>query len=308
MSFPFPSLFDLIPEKKSVRARLAFLPKTLNMIALALLLLSFTDPYIPLKGVVKEQIFTEGIAIYLVLDHSGSMMERIETGITKFDLLKQTTRQFIEARPSDLIGVNAFARTTQVLAPLTLDHAEVLEKLDSLTKVPNIDQEGTAIGYAIYKTANLISATRHFAEEKGGYAIKDAIMILITDGFQDPNPLDIGNKQRTMGLEDAARFAKEQNVKLYIINVEPKITAERFTAQRNVLEKAAKLTGGKLFLASNPKTLGEVYEEINRLQKSQLPGLVQVEKFYLYPYLIALGMGLLLLALLLDTTYLRRAP
>ncbi len=295
----------------SWRARLAALPKIFKWLALTLFLIAFADPYLKQLKAIPEQMYKEGIAIYLVLDHSGSMLEKVPAGngelISKLDILKQVTRQFIEARPNDLIGIVGFARSADPLTPLTLDHAEVLEKLATFSKVPDIQQEGTAIGYAIFKTVNLIEATRHFTKEKQGYDMKDAIIVLVTDGFQDPNPLDTGNKWRTMSMQDAAAYAKKEKVKLYLINVEPAMATEPYTAYRNVMQRVAELTGGKFYLAGNPEALNQVYQEINHLQKSPLL-LPSYTRHYLYPYLIAAGMGLLLLSLVLETTCFRRAP
>lgn len=309
-SYAFTHLADLDPAHISLRARLSKLPMGLTWLALALLLIAFSNPYLNELQPVPQEIYKEGIAIYLVLDHSGSMLENVQgETITKLDLLKKMTAQFIEERPNDMIGIVAFARSADPLTPLTLDHADVLQQLQKIAKVPDIQQEGTAIGYAIYKTVNLIEATRHFTKEKQGYDLKDSIIVLVTDGFQDPNPLDLGNKLRTMSMQDAAAYAKQEKVKVYIINVEPKMTSPPYAPYARVMQRVAEVTGGKLFLASDPKALQEVYQEINRLQKSplNLPSGAYI-RHYLYPALIACAMGLLCLALILDTTWLRRAP
>jgi Ca-activated chloride channel homolog len=308
-SYPYPRLLDLLIKNATYRTRLAPLPRYLNYLALALFLIALTNPYLNQVRINPAPLYTEGLAIYLVIDHSGSMQERIETGETKLAFSKKMSEEFVKHRKNDLIGLAAFARSTDVLTPLTLDHEDVLAKLESLTKVPNKDQEGSAIGYAIYKTVNLLAATRHFANEKDGYAIKNSLLVLVTDGLQDPNPLDFGNKLRTMGLEEAAQFAKEQKVRLYIINVEPQMAEAKFAPHRQLFQRITELTGGKFFLAANPNTLHDVYKEINQLEKSPIPENAYLStKLHLYPYFIGAGMALLLFSLLLDTTWLRRAP
>lgn len=319
-AFPYPIIKEIVPDKRSLKTRLIFLPRFLNYLALGALMTAFVDPHLTQK-ILKpyEKNATEGIAIYLVLDQSGSMQEQIVWNnaqgsreyITKLDLLKQMTTQFIKARPQDLIGIVSFARTAYTLTPLTLDHQEVLAKLNSLSKIPDESQEGTAIGYAIFKTVNLIVSTRHFANEKEAYTIRDAIIILITDGFQNPNPLDLDNKLRSMGIVEAAEYAKSRNVKFYLINVEPAMQSEKYLPERHQMERATALTGGKFYMASDPDALSKVYADINRLQKSALPAeklIYEIHRISFYPYFIACGIALLALSVLLDTTWLRRAP
>lgn len=325
------------------RTRLASLPHWLNRSALTLFLLAFIDPHLQIaksnQTPSDQHVSSEGIAIYLVLDQSGSMKEKV-TGIIdgktvvlpKIELLKEKTEQFIKGdplsgqkgRPNDLIGLITFARSAKVLSPLTLDHAYILKQLEKLNVVQDRNQDGTGIGYAIFKTANLITATRYYSSElsKAGnvdYNIKSAVMIVVTDGLQDPNPLDQGNRLRNISLKEAAEYAKEKNIRVYIINIEPRFETQEFAPHRRLMQQVAELTGGKFYL-KNSTNLPEIYAEIDALEKSTLPDtgdkqdIPKDKQPYLYrrisfyPYLIALGMLLLLLSVVLDTTLLRRVP
>lgn len=337
----FSNLKDLQLSRPGWRAHFAFLPRFLEFTTLALFLLAFLDPHFQIaKGVPSDQHTpTEGIAIYLVLDQSGSMAEKImatingkATMIPKIELLKQLTAKFVagdpkaalNGRPNDLIGLVAFARGAQVLSPLTLDHASILKQLSHLKVVGNRDQDGTAIGYAIFKTVNLIAATRHYAQDLSGgnqpsYDIKSAVMILVTDGLQDPNPLDSGNRLRQMSMQEAAEYAKEKGVRLYIVNIEPAFSTKEYAPHRRLLQRIADLTGGKFYLMDTTANLDSIYAEIDKLEKSALPtaqqGKISKDKqpdlyrrVSLYPYLIALGMCTLLLSIVLSATLLRRIP
>lgn len=280
----------------------------------------------------------EGVAIYFVLDQSGSMEGKAQISssrgretITKLALLKQVTKAFIQGdanlglkgRPSDMIGLVAFARTAQVLSPLTLDHSILLDKLAKLDMMRIDDQDGTGIGYAIYKTANLIAATRHFAENlrgqgKPAYTIKDAVMILVTDGMQDPNPLDQDNRYRWMDPEQAAAFAKEHNIHLYVVNIDPEFSKPQWEANRKQMKRVAEMTGGRFYTLNSFSSIADIYKEIDALTKSTLPAPSLAEAraddqfhdatVYMYPWLIAIGMTALALALVLQTTWLRVVP
>lgn len=332
-------------EGRSGRARWAKAPQRLIEISLCSFALAFTDPHLYLdiqhdkdksQPSNRTHLPVEGIGIYLVLDQSGSMKEEVDTAgrrkISKVDLLKQVTKEFIAGdanlklpgRPSDMIGLIAFARGAHVLSPLTLDHAAVLQELDRFAPVGSTDDDGTSIGYAIFKAANLIAATRHYAQDliakgKPAYTIDQNIMILITDGLQDPNPLDKGKRLRNMDVPDAAAYAKEQGIRLYIVNVEPKLATEEFAPYRHIMQRAAESTGGKFFMVDNSSNLNEIYATIDQLEKSILPIDASVhrnkderpdiyQRISLYPYLIALGLLALFVSLMLECTYLKRIP
>lgn len=332
LSFPLLSALDT--TEVGWRARLAFLPLRLLQSALVLFLLAFIDPHLMIHRQEPPPTInttpTEGIGIYLILDQSGSMQEQIwasdlkgEKGLmSKIQLLKTVTEAFVKKNSSNLIGLISFARVPQVLSPLTLDHQAILAHLATFSIIQDKTYDGTAMGYAIYKAASLIAATKYTAEElkkknQLTYQIKNTIMILVTDGFQDPNPLDEGNRLRTMGLEEAATYAKENGIRLYIINVSPEIKEETFAPHRRLLTRITDMTGGKFYIVDDHFSLTKIYDEIDQLEKSAIPqpkvsSLEDLSQLYrrlpFYPFLLSLGMLCLLAAIVLETTFLRRAP
>jgi Ca-activated chloride channel homolog len=345
-AIPFSNFHPLEHFNRGIKAKLAKLPRFLRYGAFFLFLLAFTDPHFFFPRHSENhpnapQQISEGIAIYFILDESGSMADKVDVTlpdgtseqIPKIELLKKLTTHFIlgdpqwgmKGRPNDLIGLMAFARGAQVLSPLTLDHASLLPILSKIHIVQANQQEGTAIGYAIFKTANLITATRNFAQEsakqgvKPPYEIKSAIMILVTDGFQDPNPLDAGKRLRNLSIPEAAEYAKTQDIRLYAINIDPEFAEkEEYEPHRNQFQRAAESTGGRLYLVTRSQTFADIYKQIDQLEKSrftppasllskdQLPQLYARVSWY--PYLILLGLLLLFSALFLRTTYLRSGP
>lgn len=277
----------------------------------------------------------EGIAIYLVLDQSGSMESKINgkdsngrrVKISKLDMLKQLTRQFVLQRKNDLIGMVSFARTAQIISPLTLDQRTLLEKLNDLDIMRIQDQDGTSIGYAIYKTAHMVIATRHFAEDlvaegKPAYSIKSAVIILVTDGSPEINPLDEKNPSRSISVEEAAKYAAENHIKVYIVNVEPEFSAAKHDADRKEMQRLASLTGGKFFHADETHSLSEIYQQIDQLEKSKLPAptlglqtndqVVEMqehrEELPLAKFFIAAAAMFVLASVLMETLWLRKIP
>ena len=328
--------------KGSLKLKAAKLPTYLFISTLILFSLAFIDiHFFKAKGFStdkenKEQVTpTEGIALYFILDQSGSMSEVVRSRqhkeISKVDLLKEVTAKFIQGDPSinlfgrsnDMIGLIAFARSARVLSPLTLDHEAVLRALAHLAPVKTKDSDGTSIGYAIFKTANMIAATRKYANEmikdnQPSYNIKNSVMILVTDGLQDPNPLDKGKRWRNMDFKEAAEYAKRQNIRLYIVNVEPSLSTENYAPYRHLMEKAAELTGGKFYEVDSSGNLEEIYREIDRLEKSVLPypkeNIDKINRPDLYTkfsfsnLFIVFGLLTFLVGLTLDMTLFRRVP
>jgi Ca-activated chloride channel family protein len=285
-----------------------------------------------------DQTPVEGIAIYLLLDSSLSMEEPVNVtteegyrkNVTRLEMLKEVTKRFVEGdktlglkgRPNDLIGVVTFSRSAQVLTPLTLDHNVVLRELNGLKVNRDQSQLGTSLGYAIFKTANLIAATRNFGGEivekgKPSYDIKSSVILLVTDGFQETNPEDVNNHLRSIELPDAIEFAKEQGIRIYIVNIDPSISAEKYADHRKLFQLLTESTGGKFFFSEGSRNLSQIYAEIDRLEKSLLPAQSQSDKermphlyqrISLYPIFIAIGLLLLVCSVILETTFLRIYP
>lgn len=313
------------------RSRLSYYPEKFHWIAFGLFLIAWLDPHVFLsqsrRELKKAEVLdsVEGGAIYLVLDQSGSMASPVGTDKKKnrMDLLKEVTKDFIVQHPSDLIGIVSFARVPQVLVPLTLDQTALLQAVNDLQIVKKEEEDGTGIGYAIYKTAHLIAGTKYFLENmqegmRPPYAIKNAVLILVTDGFQDPSLLDQGNRWRTIELEEAAHYAKSQGIHLYIINVDPQFSSPSFAPHRRQLEAITRLTGGEFNLVSNTEGLRQAYAKIDRLEKGwverRFGGIEDKEqtpspvRFSLYPFFLGIGLSFFLCAFVLETLIIKRVP
>lgn len=334
-SLSFSSLRTLPTSSWKVRGEVY--RKHLHRIVLFLLALALLDPHFrtsrsSLGAANQKASFpVEGLAIYLVLDQSGSMKEEVhvaggetkEENTSKIELLKQVTEQFIKNHRADLMGIVSFARVPKVVAPLTLEQSTLLTELHRLQVAATPDEDGTAMGYAIYKTGHLIAATRHFAEEeqlKGGvppYTIKNAVIVLVTDGFQDPNDLDRGNRLRTLELDEAAKYLQKEKIHLYIINIDPQFASIAYAPHRRQLKEITDSTGGGFYMANDRQQLREIYQDIDRLEKGTV--LVPIKKgsekgdnfvrgFSFYPFLLGAALALFFLALVLEYFILKKIP
>jgi Ca-activated chloride channel homolog len=327
----FSNLAVLKSFQQTGRANWVSFSPALKQLAFLLFLIAWIDPHFRTlrsdsKTAGDSHTPSEGIALYLLLDRSGSMAEKVvavidgkKQSISKADLLRDVTKEFILNRPSDLIGLVAFARLPIILSPLTLDHSLLEKKLDEFQIVQNKQEDGTAIGYAIFKTVAAIDATRHFANqvpsnERAPYEIKNTAIVVVTDGFQAPNPLDQGHRLRTLDLEAAADYAKELNIHLYIISVDPGFSSPDLAPHRRLLQRVTELTQGRFYLLNENQDLQSIYNEIDQLEKGEFPNLIEGKKpldyrsFSLYPLLISLGLLCLALAFFLETIIVRTIP
>jgi Ca-activated chloride channel family protein len=313
----YPSLGAFRSRFRTWREKWSGIPSLLYLAGLSSLLLAFCDPHYFKEDTDLRAPPREGLAIFLIMDRSGSMGRIIDhewkdgqwQSVTEFDFLKKFSSQFVARSKNDLIGIVAFARSAQIVSPLTLDHKSLQEKIEKLSIVQDKEQDGTAMGYAIYKTAHLITALKAYKGENAPYDIKRAVMILVTDGLQDPSLLDRGNPLRTMGLEEAGSFLQKHGIRLYIVHVGNRLNEQQFALNKREMERLVQSTGGKLIVPTNPDELERVLNDIQKLEKSQIYGGIPepLKKVSLFPYLLLLGLSLIGASILLNTTVWRRA-
>lgn len=310
----YPTLQNFRFRKLTFLEKFSKVPTWLFLIALGFLSLALLDPHRAIEESDSDQPPHEGLAFYLVLDRSGSMATVIDRNSTRFSRMQDAATQLIQKFPKDLIGAMSFSRASEVLAPLTLDHKLLKKKIQKLEVIKDSSLDGTSMGYAIYKTAHLIAASKAFSakDEEGDspYKILSAFMIIITDGLQDPSNLDKGNRLRSMELEEAADYAKEKGIKIYIVNIEPKIKEEQFGPNRREMERITHATGGELIIASRLDDLQKILLNIPEKEKNQIyeaGSAIKTSRISYYPYLVFFSLLLLGIYTVLTHTFFRKA-
>ncbi len=304
--------------KPSLKHRLRPLLFVFRLLAVFLLIIGFARPQ---EGIEKTKISTEGIAIQIVLDKSGSMEEikmKSESGELKsrLKISKEVIRDFVmggkadlQGRPNDQVGLITFASYVEENCPLTLDHYNLVDFLNSV-KTP-VFAGNTAIGDAIYHaTLSLIS--EDMEEKNTDYKIKSKIIILLTDGEQ--------NAGKWLPVE-AAKFAKNNGIKVYTIAMINKdsfvIREDPIFGRRKIpirqqfdtseLQKVAELTKGQFKKAWDETSLRDIYQYINKHEKTKFEKTF-IQYRELYMLFVIPGFVLLLLEIILSTTWLRKIP
>jgi Ca-activated chloride channel family protein len=257
---------------------------------------------------------SEGVAIEMVLDRSGSMRTNMEyrgEQLSRFEVVKEVFKEFVtgdekqlEGRENDLIGVVTFARYSDTISPLTLSHDTVVGLLEETEIVSEVSLDGTAIGEAVALAAARLKTAEEelaFSEKDEKYRIKSKVIILLTDGENNAG-------ERTP--EQATELAREWGIKIYTIGIGANSGSYggRTTSGYPILQGMAEHTGGIFRPADDEKSLRAVYEEIDTLEKSDFQSLQYLTYRELFlPF--ALG-ALILLALeiVLGGSLLRRLP
>lgn len=323
----------LVARPKSWRVLLRHLPKLILFCSWVAFCIALSGPR---HGHEETRITTEGIAISMVIDASGSMGQNMQDGeggtITRMEMVRKVFTDFVngnkslnlEGRPNDLIGLVSFDRLTDEIAPLTLDHdfvigllANKVAEFESLTK-QNLSRShpmsGTAAWEGVARGADMLRRTGETLKEgkikgEGGYSIKSKVLILLTDGEDNASEI---------GWGDAARIANEFGIRVYSIAIrgESQIVRDFFgrTIRRqddfdvSALQSLAQETGGKFYQATDPKGLAEVYEDIDSLEKTEVHKQVSIDYAPAHhPFLVA-GFVLLLAGILFRETLFRELP
>lgn len=275
----------------------------LRWLTLALFIIALSQPRLTKS---ETKISASGIDIVVAIDLSGSMAsEDFEVGkdrVNRLDMAKDVLKKFIEKRPSDRIGLVAFATQAYIVAPLTLDHDFLFQNLERL-QIGTIDETRTAIGSALSAAMNRLRELKS----------KSKIVILMTDGQ---------NNAGKVAPLTVAEAAKALQVKVYTIGVGKQGMApmpgyfggrkvyqmQPVDIDEDTLRKIADMTGGKYYRADDAEKFRAIYAEIDKLEKTE----ADVKKFAhhqeLFGWLISPGLGLLLLEVLLRHTIFRRLP
>jgi Ca-activated chloride channel homolog len=302
-SFVFSSE-DLVKDlKPTARVRLGKSLIILRITAIALMIMALARPQAILDS---SKAVSEGVDIVLDVDTSTSMLaEDFMLGarrINRFDLVREVVKDFIRKRKDDRIGMVAFAARAYTVCPLTTDYAWLNENLDRV-RVGMIE-DATAVGSAIASSINRLKNSK----------TKSKVIILLTDGVNNA-----GNISPLV----AAEAAKALKIKIYTIAVgtkglSPYPMKDYYgrTVYRNIpieideesLRKIAETTGGKYYLATDTEKLRSIYDEINRLEKSNIEHFGYREYSELFYYFLIPGMMLLIIGILLSNTVFLKVP
>jgi Ca-activated chloride channel family protein len=289
------NIFKDVPS--TLRERLRHIPFAVRWIAIGLLIIALARPQSFASG---ENVTTEGIDIAMVLDISGSMLAE-DLKPNRLDAAKNVIDDFVEGRTSDRIGLVVFSREAFTQCPLTIDY-NVLRNL-LLDIRSGMIEDGTAIGNAIANGVNRLKNSD----------AKSRIIILLTDGINNSGEVD---------PISAAEIAKAFGIRIYTIGVGTRGEAPypvqtpfgtRYQMvpveiDEAVLQKISGITNGQYFRATNNRALRDIYDKIDKLEKTKIEITSYKNASEKYHSWLWGGLILLLVELILSKTIFRKLP
>jgi len=326
----FGSMESLSRVRTSLASRFRFVVPLLRTLAILCLLLALLRPQS--GGSYKDS--NEGIAIQMVLDVSGSMSEEdfVLDGrrVRRLDAVKSVFEDFslgtdeLRGREGDLIGMTKFAMYADTVCPLTLDHGSLRDLLRE-TEIPGWvrgqqvrqhEEAGyTALGDAIITATDDLrrAGEKAIAGVPGSEAARSRIMILLTDGKDNPAPIRGTTAPDPI---EAARVAATLGIKIYTIGAigsSPQqrrgfLMRGRAEFDEGTLQKIASMTGGKYFRATDTDSLVTIYDEIDRLERRRTGERTYQDNIRAATLAMMAGLSLLMLEFLLSNTRFRRIP
>jgi len=332
----FASLIDMKNCPVSWRLRLRPLLVAARLLCLALLIVSLARPR---KGTVLSEISTEGVAIDVVVDRSGSMATEMAykgQKLNRLEVVKKVLQDFVaggkdefKGRRGDLIGLVTFARYADTVCPLVHSHNILLEFLKKTNIVRIRSENATAIGDAIALAAarlkkaekqielrrkNLELSGQKIADtgEEGGFKIKSKAIILLTDGRN--------NAGKYEPLE-AAELAKEWGIKVYTIGIgsgQAYTTIQtmmgafkmptRDDLDEGLLKAIAEKTDAFYGRADDAGALRKIIEKIDSLEKTKVKSIQYTQYAETFgPWTLA-ALLILVVEMLANCTIFRKIP
>ena len=270
----------------------------LRVLCLVFIIIALARPQIiDVSTKVKNN---QGIDIVMAIDVSASMLAK-DLSPNRLEALKQVAASFIMDRTNDRIGLVEYAGESYTKTPITSDKNIIIRSLNEI-KYNTIIEGGTAIGMGLATSVNRVKDSK----------AKSKVIILLTDGVNNSGFIDPNT---------AAELAIEYGIKIYTIGIgtngmalspvgvdsKGKFSYAKIQVEIDeaLLMEIADLTGGKYFRATNNEKLQDIYDEINKLEKSDVEEIKYYnhqEKYRLY---VLLALLFLTLELILKYTIFR---
>ena len=239
----------------------------------------------------------KGIDIVMAIDVSSSMLAQ-DLKPNRLTALKNVASDFISQRPSDRIGLVIYAGESYTKTPITSDKRIVQNALNEI-RFDGLINDGTAIGMGLATAVNRLKDSR----------AKSKVIILLTDGvnnsgFIDPNiaaelAVEFQIKTYTIGLGSNGNARAPIGV---LPNGKFQYGMTKVEIDETLLKTIAETTGGLYFRATDNSSLAAIYDEINKLEKTEIEEFKYYNYEEKYRFWVLLALGLLSLEWLMKNT------
>tara|TARA_B100001989_G_C24549621_1_gene473365 strand:+ start:950 stop:1954 length:1005 start_codon:yes stop_codon:yes gene_type:complete len=262
---------SIFGKKSMFWTRFKYFLILLKIFAIIFLIIALSRPQT--VDVSSQRIINKGIDIIMTIDISSSMLAQ-DLKPNRLNALKKVASSFIENRVNDRIGLVLYAGESYTKTPITSDKSIVKKSLSEIA-YDGVIEDGTAIGMGLATSVNRLKESK----------AKSKVIILLTDGVNNSGFID---------PKIATELAREFQIKTYTIGLGSNGSARapigilpngdfqygltKVEIDELLLKEIANKTGGLYFRATDARRLQEIYDEINKLEKTE----IEEMKFYNY--------------------------
>ena len=285
-------------DSKTLKSKLYPIINVFRIITLLLVIVALARPQ-EISNSTRTKT-SSGIDIVIAVDISSSMLAQ-DLKPNRLEALKTVASQFINDRTNDRIGLVIYAGESYTKTPVTSDKNVVIKSLSDIT-FDGVIEDGTAIGMGLATSVNRLKESK----------AKSRVIILLTDGVNNSGFIDPST---------AADLAANFEIKTYTIGLGTNGNARAPVAlnpngsfrfgmtkveiDEELLKNVANKTGGLYFRATDNKKLEEIYNEINKLEKTEVEEIKYSDSQEKYRLLIIAAIGLIFVELILKYTVFR---
>ncbi len=283
-------------QKQTIRELMPFVSENRPVFKFLLLMLALASFIIgaarPQFGSKLKKMQREGIELIIALDVSNSMMaEDIQPN--RLERAKRAISRVVDRMRDDKIGLIVFAGESYTQIPITTDYNSAKLFLESVN-TQTVPRQGTAIGSAIDL------AMRSFTP--AGYENKE--IVIITDGENHEDDPVMAAQEAVkngivvhtigMGLPQGSPIPVIRNGQTdYFRDREGNVVITKL--DEATLEEIAAAGNGIYVRANNAQVgLDALFDEINKMEKTELETVVYSEYDDQFQYLFAFGIFILI--------------
>jgi Ca-activated chloride channel family protein len=276
-------IHQLMPDVSFRRGWIKF---SISLLIAAIIIFGIAGPQF---GSRLTEVNRKGIELIIALDVSNSMMAQ-DIRPNRLERAKMAITQLVDRLTNDRIGLIVFAGDAYVQLPVTSDYVSAKMFLSSIS--PGIvPKQGTAIGAAIGLAASSFSPREETKK----------VLIVISDGENhEDNPIDMANATSQKGIViHTIGIGSPQGAPVplpslkgnseFLKNKEGQVVVSRLDEE--ILSKIAVIGVGKYVRATNTQLgLMPLFDEINRMERSEFKEKVYADFDDQFQYLFALAL------------------
>jgi Ca-activated chloride channel homolog len=227
----------------------------LTILAIFFLILALAQPR---WGYYWKDLEQKGVDIVIALDVSDSMLAQ-DIKPNRLERAKHKIADLLNMLEGDRIGLVAFAGTSYLQCPLTLDYSAARIFLNAID-TNLIPVKGTAIGYAIRTSVKAFNTQD----------TRSRAIILITDG-----------EDHTGDAIESAKWAKKHETKIFVIGIGNSIGAPIPNPDSKVLGFKKDKNGEVILTKIDEPTLQKIALETGGSYVHSVSGDMDLQKLYI---------------------------